>query len=115
MSEKQTEAQRLANDNEICAQAWPENSIAHKIHQDTAAELRRLDAVEKQRDQLQEAVLAMIDREDNDCMPTGWSLDRVREIARKAKRSSSDRAVRRQHDDAYLAHGVQSTRTGRAA
>ena len=42
MSTQQPEALRLANDNEICALAWPKNSIAHKIHQDTAAELRRL-------------------------------------------------------------------------
>ena len=67
-----------------------------------------------QRDELQEAVLAMIDREDNDCMPAGWSVDRVREIARKLRRSSGDRAVRRQHDEDYLAHSVESTRTGRA-
>lgn len=43
-----------------------------------------LGKVSDQRDELQEAVMAMLDREDNDCMPAGWSLDRVREIARKA-------------------------------
>ena len=67
-----------------------------------------------ERDLLLEALLAMIDREDHDCMPAGWSVDRVREIARKAKRRSSDRAVRRSHDDAYLHHSVKATRTGRA-
>lgn len=75
------------------------------------AEIIRL---ERQRDELQEAVLAMIDREDNDCMPAGWSVDRVREIAKKIKRRSLDRAVRRQHDERYLAVDVARTRTGRA-
>ena len=56
MIAQQPKGRRLANDNEICTLMWPENSIAHKIHQDTAAELRRLHAVERQRDELLEAL-----------------------------------------------------------
>lgn len=48
----QTEAQRLAARNEECAKAWLESSDAHKFRKDTAAELRRLDAVEKERDHI---------------------------------------------------------------
>jgi len=48
MTDQQSKALQLANDNEICTLMWPENSIAHKIHQDTAAELRRLHAENQQ-------------------------------------------------------------------
>jgi len=71
MNTQQSKALRLANDNEICALAWPKNSIAHKIHQDTAAELRHLhaanldcmewyEAVKSERDELLEALKAMV-------------------------------------------------------
>lgn len=68
----------------------------------------------EQQDEYAEAILAMVDREDNDCMPAGWSMDRVRVLAQKIRRSSNDRAVRRSHDEQYLAHDVKTTRTGKA-
>ena len=68
----------------------------------------------EQRGEYADAILAMLDREDNDCMPVGWSMDRVRELAQKIRRCSSDRNVRRSHDDQYVVHDVASTRTGKA-
>lgn len=44
---KQPEALRLADGNEECAKAWLESSDAHKFRKETAAELRRLHAIEE--------------------------------------------------------------------
>lgn len=44
---KQPTALRLADDNDECAKAWLDSSDAHKFRKETAAELRRLSAIEQ--------------------------------------------------------------------